>query len=71
LGARTIREEIDAMKVTPASHIVFAFRVFLPVLGSAFAEQDSRSSPSASITSASVMNFLHLFSHSGFDSSWS
>src|ERR1700733_14864454 len=38
----------------PDSHTVFALRTFLPVLGSAFALQDSRSSPAASIARAWV-----------------
>ena len=46
----------------PVSHTVLAFSVFLPVSGLALALQDSRSSPSASMTSASVMNFLRLSS---------
>src|SRR5580698_1454075 len=44
----------------PVSHTVLAFRVFLPVSGLALALQDSRSRPSASMTSALVMNFLRI-----------
>src|ERR1700728_903224 len=48
------------MLLNPVSHTVLAFSVFFPAAGLALALQDSRSRPSASMTSASVMNFLRF-----------